>query len=322
MALLLMATQAAAAAPADPDRCMWREAAVRLARSLDGVTNPRAEKLRAALAGQGITPTTDPLADCRPPAAAEHDGGASAGGDGAGEDTDGRTEAPVQQENSRALRIMPLGSSSTLGKGSDSNGGYRAPLYELLNRAGTRVDFVGSLSDGPDELPDKDHEGHSGWCVSNPCYEGRMDTGIAEHLDDWLTSTQPDVILLYAGGNDMSAGASGTEVAQRTDDLLSRAFELLPDVHVVVGLLFSKNDPEKDEQVRAFNSAVPAVAQQHNAAGHSVSLVDLYSLIGETDFSDETHLNEQGYQKMAEAWMQELATIVDGGNEPGRVGGS
>ncbi len=76
------------------------------------------------------------------------------------------TVAALSSGNALAapLKIMPLGDSIT--DGYNVPGGYRAELWRLLDVAGTHVNFVVSLQSGPSGLPDKDHEGHSGWCIS------------------------------------------------------------------------------------------------------------------------------------------------------------
>jgi Protein of unknown function (DUF4038)/Putative collagen-binding domain of a collagenase len=61
----------ALAPAAAPDLCRWHAAAVRLAGSVEHVTDPRAERLRAALARQGITPGSPPPPEC-PRGAQEH----------------------------------------------------------------------------------------------------------------------------------------------------------------------------------------------------------------------------------------------------------
>jgi len=60
---------------------------------------------------------------------------------------------------------MPLGDSIT--DGMNVAGGYRIKLWESIKSAGANVDFVGSMSNGPASLTDKNHEGHSVWLHQN-----------------------------------------------------------------------------------------------------------------------------------------------------------
>ena len=59
--------------------------------------------------------------------------------------------------------IMPLGDSITDGFGIP--GGYRIDLEDDLLGSGLTPNFVGSLQNGPTQLADKQHEGHSGWRI-------------------------------------------------------------------------------------------------------------------------------------------------------------
>src|SRR5689334_8226516 len=61
------------------------------------------------------------------------------------------------------VRVMPLGDSITQG---GSIGGYRLDLGTKLRAAGRSIDFVGSLTDGPASMPDRNHEGHPGWTIA------------------------------------------------------------------------------------------------------------------------------------------------------------
>lgn len=97
------------------------------------------------------------------------------------------------------LRIMPLGSSSTVGCGSPATAGFRGPLETLLARDGIAFDLVGSQRSGPPSVPDRDHEGHDGWTMvqMQPLVAG------------WVRAQRPDVILLQVGTNDLLTGATG-----------------------------------------------------------------------------------------------------------------
>src|ERR1700754_4804927 len=80
----------------------------------------------------------------------------------------------ARAESNGGVRIMPLGDSIT--DGLTVPGGYRISLWPKLNTTTTKIDFVGSLSNGPSQLGDHDHEGHSGWRID------QLDTNIAAWL--------------------------------------------------------------------------------------------------------------------------------------------
>lgn len=66
------------------------------------------------------------------------------------------TKFPKNPPENVTTVIMPLGDSIT--DGIFVPGAYRIKLWENITNAGYKVDFVGSLSNGPAELGDKDHE--------------------------------------------------------------------------------------------------------------------------------------------------------------------
>src|SRR5262249_13855023 len=111
----------------------------------------------------------------------------------------------------RPIRVMPLGDSITYGVGSSSGSSYRADLWRrLVTQAGYNIDFVGSQRSG--SLPDTDNEGHSGWRIDQ----------IAASVDGWLSTYQPDVVLLHIGTNDMNQNYQVDTAPQRLGALIDR----------------------------------------------------------------------------------------------------
>src|SRR5690554_2885065 len=98
--------------------------------------------------------------------------------------------------SAQAIVIMPVGDSTTAGDGSDSYGGYRLYLQELLHAAGAEYDFVGTQTHGPDFLGAyptvpflNEHED----------YPGQRIAQIRTHLQNapaYPEGRTPDVILL------------------------------------------------------------------------------------------------------------------------------
>ncbi len=60
-------------------------------------------------------------------------------------------------------------------------GGYRIKLWNTALENNWNIHFVGSLSNGPDSLGDKNHEGHIGYRIDE----------IAALLDDVLATYNP-----------------------------------------------------------------------------------------------------------------------------------
>ena len=211
----------------------------------------------------------------------------------------GTVAAPPKPEPDRAIRYLPLGDSITDGY-PGTQGGYRTLLWQLLvQRDGDKIDFVGSLSGGPPELGDPDHEGHRGFCIAGPC-GGHADRTVAPRIQDWMTQSRPDIVSVHLGTNDLIWQAHGVTVERRLDDLVGRIYAADPDVHLIlVQIVQGKKNAEERQ---AYNAAIPTIADRYRAQGRSVTVVDMGSLLSmPTNFVDGVHPTQFGYDLMARA---------------------
>lgn len=219
---------------------------------------------------------------------------ACGGGTGAG-----RNIASPGPTPARAIRYLPVGDSIT--DGYNLPGGYRTLLWQLLvQQDGDRIDFVGSRSNGPADLGDKDEEGHGGWCIDGPCNgEGGGDV-VMPRIAGWMEQHQPDIISLHLGTNDIKKGADGAETARRLDRLVGRIYATDPDVYViVVQIIPARADTAKHD---AYVAAVPGIAARYQAQGRRLAVVDMSRLLRIPDnYSDGTHPTRAGYDLMAHA---------------------
>ncbi|MEU1753104.1 cellulose binding domain-containing protein [Micromonospora matsumotoense] len=207
--------------------------------------------------------------------------------------------APASAESNGGVRVMPLGDSIT--DGFNVPGGYRIELWQRLVADGYRVDFVGSMFNGPSNLGDHDHEGHSGWTIS------QVDANVV----NWLRTTTPRTVLLHIGTNDMY-NASGAPA--RLSTLIDKITSTAPNADVFVATIIPRNGTES--AVRTFNAAIPGIVQSKVSAGKRVHLVDMFSAVGTADLADGIHPNATGYRKMATTWYNALRAV------PGSLGGN
>ena len=206
------------------------------------------------------------------------------------------------------IAIMPLGDSYTYGYVSDNNpanedGGYRRYLWEkLLANGVTNVNFVGLLANGIATM-DRDHEGHNGWRIDE----------VNNQVSGWLASTQPDVILLLLGSNDIIQGATPALALSRMSTLLDKIHSLRPSAKLIVSTLpgtranadstFVNMTPQN---VTDFNNGLASQVSTRVGQGWNLSLIDIYNgagldrSSGSADFSsDGLHLSALGYSKFA-----------------------
>ena len=204
------------------------------------------------------------------------------------------TASAAHAESNGGVRIMPLGASIT--DGFATPGGYRTGLWRRLASGGYTVDFVGSATNGPASLGDHDHEGHSGWRID------QIDANVA----GWLRATNPHVVLLHVGTNDVSQNYRLANAPARLSGLIDKIQLNAPGVELFVAQIAPSSNPTNEARIRAFNAAIPGVL---SGKGPRVHLVDMHSVVSVSDLADGTHPTAAGYDKMAAAWYSALRSV-------------
>lgn len=210
--------------------------------------------------------------------------------------------AAAHAESNGGVRVMPLGDSIT--DGITVPGGYRIGLWQRFARDGYKVDFVGSLSNGPATLGDHDHEGHSGWRID------QIDANVA----GWLRTYTPHTVLLHIGTNDVIQNHDLANAPARLSALIDHITASTPAAEVFVATIIPLAGSAQEANVRAFNAAIPGIVQSKAAAGEHVHLVDMHAAVTTADLADGVHPNAAGYDKMAATWYAALKSV------PGSIG--
>ncbi|TGE11683.1 SGNH/GDSL hydrolase family protein, partial [Hymenobacter elongatus] len=200
---------------------------------------------------------------------------------------------------------MPLGASTT--QGDDTHNSYRRPLWHKLQAGGYSVDFVGSLNinfGGPPPNPDfdLDHEGHWGW---------RADELLAE-AQSWAETSQPDVVLVHAGSNDLIQDQSITGTRDELGELIDKLRLGKPTVKIILAQMLPVALSPGNSNITALNALLPALAQQKSTAQSPVIIVDQNTGFDPaTDTYDGVHLTPDGEEKMAARWYTTLQTLLE-----------
>jgi len=211
---------------------------------------------------------------------------------------------PLYGAPNTPLKIMPLGDSITYGVvdssvGDRESGGYRTYLYDALITDGLSVDFVGSVSSGPDSLADKNHEGHPGYRIPK----------IASGINAWLDAYKPDVIPLMIGTNDTS-DVSASTIADRLSALIDRITAKLPDSQLLVSTIPPVNGAlkgsTKAQRAADYNLAIPGIVKSKADQGKRVNFVDMRSELDLSDLAEGLHPNQGGYQDIANFWYNAI----------------
>lgn len=203
----------------------------------------------------------------------------------------------AQAESNGGVKVMPLGDSIT--DGIQTPGGYRIGLWQRVTSGGYRVDFVGSLSNGPASLGDHDHEGHSGWRIDQ----------IDANITGWLNTYQPHTVLLHIGTNDVLQNYSVSTAPNRLSTLIDHITAAVPNVEIFVAQLIPLANASQDSAVRTFNAAIPGIVQSKVNAGKHVHVVDMHSALTTADLVDGVHPTANGYDKMAAVWYSALRSV-------------
>jgi lysophospholipase L1-like esterase len=199
---------------------------------------------------------------------------------------------------------MALGDSIT-----GSPGCWRAVLWQRLQQAGlaSSVDFVGTLPpQGCGFTYDGENEGHGGFLA----------TTIAEQnqLVGWLAATDPDVVMMHLGTNDVWNNRSPATILAAFTKLVGQMRAANPAMKVLVAQIIPMtpgNCAECTQRVVDLNAAIPAWAAATSTAASPVTVVDQFTgFTTSTDTGDGVHPNAAGDQKIANRWYPALTAAL------------
>jgi acyl-CoA thioesterase I len=192
-------------------------------------------------------------------------------------------------EGNRPIKIMPLGDSIT--DGYFVPGGYRIDLQPAMENRGYAIEFVGSLSNGPDTLLSQHHEGHSGWVIEQIC----------DRVVDWLETFQPDIILLLIGTNNIGQWYQVETASYRLKQLIDRIFQTSPNIKLFLASLPPMSEPTLNQRVIQYNQNSEELVKEKQQAGKPIDFVNLYKILSLEDLPDGIHPNREGFRKIASA---------------------
>jgi lysophospholipase L1-like esterase len=198
---------------------------------------------------------------------------------------------------------MPLGDSIT--QGDNKHNSYRRPLWIQLRKAGYNVDFVGSTREhvnGHSPLSDfdQDHEGHWGWRVNQ----------VLEKIDGWMRISQPDIVLIHLGNNNIIQGQSPESTIEQLWQLIQTLRSINPRVKLLIAQVIPCGDKTR---IRQLNRLIVNLARRTNTQESPIIVVDQFSdfnaAVG-VDTYDGCHPNEVGEKKMASRWFAALKKVL------------
>jgi acyl-CoA thioesterase-1 len=183
-------------------------------------------------------------------------------------------------EARRRIKVLAIGSSSTVGVGASSpNLNYPAQFESILEKTFKGLDIV----------------------IVNRGVSGEVAAATADRLRMIVGLDRPDLVLWQVGTNDALARVPVAEFAATVRDTVHWLKEHAIDT-VLVGLQYTFS-VSKDEYYAAIREALRDLA-----AAENVPLVRRYEAMeyiekgrkGQLVSADELHLNDLGYRCMAE----------------------
>ncbi|MFY1632014.1 cellulose binding domain-containing protein [Solwaraspora sp. WMMB335] len=183
-------------------------------------------------------------------------------------------------------------------------------LWNRLQDTGyTDVDFVGTLGPQGCGLPyDGDNEGHGGALVTTVADQNQ--------LPAWLAATNPNVVLMHFGTNDVWSNRSTQQILTAYGKLVDQMRANNPSMTVLVAQIIPMAPAtcgECAQRVVALNAAIPAWAAGKSTGQSPVVVVDQWTGFSTgTDTYDGVHPNAAGDQKMSDRWYPALTAALDG----------
>ncbi|MBQ8124193.1 MAG: hypothetical protein IJ170_12960 [Ruminococcus sp.] len=263
--------------------------------------------------------------------------------------------APASSADGEAVKVMCIGDSITDGYGV--SGSYRKFIYNGLTSLGHEIDMVGSKTGWSTSYTDEetgetfsyddDNTGYSGYTIQS--FGGR--TGILETLKetDCLAQTQPDIVTLQIGTNDVIDNYELDKAGERLEGLAAYILQNIPDGSVLFVTTIPYLDPNRSDvynwfgnyrhsadwqtqydddtvevnvkaAVEQYNADVKSVVEKLSAQYDSIYFADVNSAITDvkTQLMDGVHPNNTGYKAMGAYWTEKLNEYLAGGG-PGEL---
>ncbi len=214
------------------------------------------------------------------------------------------------QAASSPVRIMPLGDSIT-----GSPGCWRALLWNNLQNTGyTNIHFVGTQPPQGCGIPyDGDNEGHGGALATNIVS--------LNELPGWLSATNPDIVLMHLGTNDVWSNIATSTILAAYSTLVDQMRANNPNMKILVAQIIPMNPSGCSycaQGVINLNAAIPAWARSKSTAQSPIVVVDQWTGFNDsTDTVDGVHPNDAGNQKMASKWYPPLTAQLNTLMTPG-----
>ena len=172
------------------------------------------------------------------------------------------------------------------------------------------ITFVGTLTNGPGTVDGQPfpnhHEGHGGWKISQ----------IAAAVDNAIATSQPHIVLLKIGTNDINGNDDINNAPNRLASLIDQITSDAPDALLVVSSIIPTDNDGTNQRVQAYNTAIQTKAEEAATAGKHVVFVDNYAAFAQNPnyktalMSDGLHPNTAGYVVLGDSFYDTISPLL------------
>lgn len=207
-----------------------------------------------------------------------------------------------QFSTARLLRVMPLGDSITVS--DPSRNSYRYYLYQKLIAEGYAVDFVGSQTRNGAGPPanmdfDQNHESYGGWRVDQ----------VLDRIDSWLSNTNPDVVLIHLGTNDLWQGNTVASTVSEMGQLIDRIRAFNSSIKIVVAQVIPLNGYQT--AIAEYNAGLADMIAGKQNLQSPLAVADMFTNFSlSSDAHDGVHPSTSGEIKIADWFYDALASLM------------
>jgi len=183
---------------------------------------------------------------------------------------------------------------------------YREHAHDALIAPGCGADITWVGASAENNRTPVHHDGRSGFRVDqilNKTWQDDQGRFTASNIDGWLSTLQPDVVLIHLGTNDIAEGEDAVSTADEIDELVSRIYRQQPSATILLANLipihgwwaahvklapFSFRDIAGE--VSSLAGLIGNIVSSRQANGEDIHLVDVNSGF----FVDEANLTVCG----------------------------
>jgi len=151
--------------------------------------------------------------------------------------------------------------------------------------------------------------------IINKGLSGNQSTHLLKRFNRDLLSSNPDMLFVLIGTNDIAQGFTDSEIILNIRNILEIGSEKIQTKNIFITSILPtrKNEPRPNERIRDLNNKIKILAEELN-----VKYLNLYPLFADdlgalgADLTDDgLHLNENAYEIWANFLRQLFKELLD-----------